>query len=121
MGGGLRYFGGAVAFGFAAIWIMASLTAALVCLLSAVIGYGVGFAAERTRGRVVTRASNARIAAPTLTSAAPEATMPVWAETLNSDLGHIYEPSATTSPLSRGAEYGWPHDDETVITGGTLQ
>jgi hypothetical protein len=31
-----------------------------------------------------------------------------WAEALNSDLGHIYEPSATTSPFSPGAEYGWP-------------
>ena len=94
--GGFRYFGGAVAFGFAAVWIMASLTAALVCLLSAVVGYGVAFVAERRRAPSVEKSTH-------------------WADALNSDLGHIYEPAATTSPLSAEAAYGWPLDD-TVAT-----
>jgi hypothetical protein len=43
------------------------------------------------------------------------------ADVLNSGLGHIYEPSASTSALSREAEYGWPNVDDTLITNGTLQ
>ena len=124
MGGGLRYFGGAVAFGFAAVWIMASLLAALVCLLSAVVGYGGALVVERMRAGLATRRSRRHTATPRSTvvvaSQPPEA-MPLWADALNSDLGHIYEPRAATSPLSREADYGWPRDDETVITGGTLQ
>ena len=46
--------------------------------------------------------------------------MPSWAEALNSDLGHVYEPSATTSPLAREAEYGWPLIDDTVIASEPL-
>jgi hypothetical protein len=119
--GGLRYFGGAVAFGFAAIWIMASLAAALVCLLSAVVGYSVVFVVERMRARPARRAGAPRMAPSALQGRASEASMPQWADALNSDLGHIYEPSATTSGLSREAEYGWPRADETVITSGPLQ
>ena len=51
MGVGLRYFGGALAFGFAAVWVMASLAAALVCLLSAVLAYGVVWVAERMHAK----------------------------------------------------------------------
>ena len=123
MGGGLRYFGGAVAFGFAALWILASLEAALVCLLSALVGYGAVLAAERARARLATRASR-RVAAskgtPALPNPPPE-TMPLWADALNNDLGHIYDPSAATSLLSREAEYGWPRDEDTAITSGPLQ
>ena len=104
--GGFRYFGGAVAFGFAAVWIMASLTAALVCLLSAVVGYGAALAAERRRAK---NTSSVQRLAPRVGE------LPHWADALNSDLGHIYEPAATTSPLSAEAAYGWPLDD-TVAT-----
>lgn len=108
---GLRYFCGAVAFGFAAMWIMASLAAALVCLLSAIVGYGAVVVAQRMRG---TRAVHV---GPT----AEAEGLPLWADALNSDLGHIYEPAAATSALTREAEYGWPLNDDTVIaSGGTL-
>jgi hypothetical protein len=119
--GGLRYFAGAVAFGFAALWIMASLAAALVCLLAAIAGYGVVVAVERVQARRPNRRGSSHIAAPR-TAAMPSGTpeMPLWADALNSDLGHIYEPSMTTSPLSREAEYGWPQDDHTVSTSETL-
>jgi hypothetical protein len=119
----LRYFGGAVAFGFAAVWIMASLAAALVCLLSALVGYGVVFVAECTRAKLARRASRHDTVAPRTVAPVgrpPEAEdLPLWADALNSDLGHIYEPAAATSPLAREAEYGWPLED-TVSTSGTF-
>lgn len=117
MGGGLRYFGGAVAFGFAAMWIMASFAAGAVCLLSALVGYVVGFVIERMRAELADRADRRTVSL----SRAPEPTMRVWADVLNSDLGHIYEPSATTSASTHEAEYGWPPQENTLITSGTLQ
>lgn len=99
--GGFRYFGGAVAFGFAAVWIMASLAAALVCLSAAVVGYGLAFAVEHGR---------AKRTLPKPRRAPQVEEWPQWAEALNSDLGHIYEPAATTSPLSAETAYGWPVD-----------
>ena len=121
---GLRYFGGAVAFGFAAVWIMASLAAALVCLAAAAVGYGVVSASERVRAGRAARASSpelsaaSRIALPLGTQEVED--LPLWASALNSDLGHIYEPTATTSPLARDVEYGWPVDDDTSATSETL-
>lgn len=124
---GLRNFGGAVAFGFAAIWIMASLRAALVCLLAAFIGYGIGLVAERTKAELASRRRGARLSTSVAVAPARPAPaigdLPEWADALNSDLGHVYEPAAATSPLSREAEYGWPLVDDTVVAvpGETLQ
>lgn len=121
---GLRYFVGAVAFGFAAVWIMATLAAALVCLAAATVGYGVVVVAERTRANRAARASSpglsvtSRMALPLGTQEVED--LPLWASALNSDLGHIYEPTATTSPLARDVEYGWPLDDDTSATSETL-
>ena len=117
--GGLRNFGGAVAFGFAAIWIMVSLGAALVCLAAAVVGYGVGLVLERTAAKLAGRRREAGVSAAVAVSPSRPARelggLPQWADALNSDLGHVYEPAAATSPLSREAEYGWPLVDETVV------
>jgi hypothetical protein len=115
---GFRYFGGAVAFGFAAMWIMASLRAALVCLLSAVIGYGMVIVAERARARLAARAGRPGVPASAML-VPPRPTreggdLAQWADALNSDLGHVYEPAATMSPLSREAEYGWPLIEDTT-------
>lgn len=121
---GLRYFGGAVAFGFAAMLITASLAAALVCLSSAVLGVAVVSAAERTRAKLAKRvgghaASRPSTAVPASKIPAAEG-LPQWADAINGDLGHIYDPAAAMAPLSRDAEYGWPLGDDTVITTGTL-
>jgi hypothetical protein len=117
---GLRYFSGAVAFGFAAIWIVASLAAALVCVLAAVIGYGTVLVAERARAKVAARAGRHGVStSATIAPArpAPEVgNLAQWADALNSDLGHVYEPAATMSPLSREADYGWPLIDDTVMS-----
>ena len=112
MGGGFRYFVGAVAFGFAAVWIMATLAGALVCLSAAIVGYGVVLAAERVRAKRATRASGPGISMPT-------SDLSLWADALHSDLGHIYEPAKTPAPL-REAEYGWPVIDETAVANEAL-
>ena len=115
----LRCFVGVVAFGFAAMWITASLAAALVCLAAAVVAYGVVVAAERTRARLAKRKKRVGAGQTIVTLAPPSVKpedLPSWADALNTDLGHIYEPAATTSPLARDAEYGWPLVDDTVVS-----
>jgi hypothetical protein len=120
---GLRYFGGAVAFGFAAIWIMASLDAAFVCLASAAVGYGLVFVGERRRAKRVVRVGTPAVSTPSrlaLPHATPEVEdVTLWADALNNDLGHVYEPTAT-SPLSAVAQYGWPLNDDTANASETL-
>jgi hypothetical protein len=112
--GGLRYIGGAAAFGFAAVWIMATLAAALVCLAAGVVGYCAGMAVERIR---------AERARPSSSPGIPIARddLPLWADALNSDLGHVYDPAAATSALSREAKYGWPLPADSATSRQTLQ
>jgi len=127
VGGGFRYFVGAVAFGFAAVWIMATLAGALVCLssASAVVGYGVVLVAERARAKRATRASSRGVSTPSafaLRAQTPQVDdLALWADALRSDLGHVYEPAAAASPLAREAIYGWPLTDDTVIASEALQ
>ena len=125
MGGGFRYFVGAVAFGFAAVWIMATLAGALVCLSSAAVGYGVVLVAERARAKRATRASSRGVSTPSafaLRAQTPQVDdLALWADALRSDLGHVYEPAAAASPLAREAVYGWPLTDDTVIASEALQ
>lgn len=102
MDSGLRYFGGAVAFGFAAVWIMWSLAAALLCLLAAAVGYGAGLAAEHTRAKLAVRAGSPRISIRrtlSLPRRKPEADdLSRKADELNRDLGHLYQPPTTPPP-----------------------
>lgn len=111
MDGWLRCLGAAVGFGFAAVWITASLAAAFACLGSAAIGYGVVLVAEHARARRAARAaSQDPTDSPRLTlasSGVEEEDLPLQADELNHDLGHVYQPPA-------GAEYGWPANDDTA-------
>jgi hypothetical protein len=91
-----------VGFAFGVLWMTEGLGAAILCLLLAGLGYGAVFAAERAR------ANPGAIRFPTRTPAVDE-DLPLQAEELNHDLGHIYEPSDdASSPLAAEAEYGWP-------------
>jgi hypothetical protein len=108
----LRYFGGAVAFGFAAVWIMWSLTAALICLLSAGAGYGAIVVAERGRAKLAARAGSPGISTPSRPSRTPDAEdLSVRADELNHDLGHLYEPTAATPALAVDADASQLNDD----------
>jgi NAD(P)-dependent dehydrogenase (short-subunit alcohol dehydrogenase family) len=45
----MRYIGGAVGFGFGAMWMTVGIGAAIACLLLAALGYGVVLVAERAQ------------------------------------------------------------------------
>ncbi len=49
MDSALRYVGGAVGFGFGAMWMTVGIGAAIACLLLAALGYGVVLVAERAQ------------------------------------------------------------------------
>lgn len=104
MDSSVRYFGCAVGFGFGILWMTEGLGAATLCLLLAGLGYGAVLAAERARENPST------FRLPTLPTRTPEEEdLPLRAEELNVDLGHVYEPSDdASSPLSAEADYGWP-------------
>ena len=115
MGGGLRYFGSAVAFGFAAVWIMWSFTAALICLLSAAAGYGTVAGAERGRAKLAARAGSPAIStrsAPSPRGRTQEADdLSLRADELNLDLGHVYEPTAAKPTRAAGADGSPPNGE----------
>jgi hypothetical protein len=121
--GWLRCLGGAVGFGFAAVWITASLAAALVCVLSAAVGYGAVLMAERTRAKLSAHAGRPTIPTPSTLPLPSRTTevedLPLQAEELNHDLGHVYEPTAGRPPLAGEAEYGWPLRDDTATSSET--
>lgn len=99
----LRLFGCVVGFAFGVLWLAEGLGAAILCLLLAGLGYGTVYVAERAR------ANPGRLRLPSRTSQVEG--LPLQAEELNHDLGHVYEPSDdASSPLAAEAEYGWPLD-----------
>jgi hypothetical protein len=98
----MRYFGCVAGFGFGVLWMTQGLGAAILCLLLAALGYGVVFVTERARENP---------GAFRLQSRTPEVAddLPLRAEELNLDLGHVYEPSDdASSPLAAEDDYGWP-------------
>jgi hypothetical protein len=100
----LRLFGCVVGFAFGVLWMTEGIGAAILCLLLAGLGYGVVLVAERAR----TNPSTFR-----LPSRTPEVEgLPLQAEELNHDLGHVYEPpDDASSPLAAEAGYGWPVEE----------
>jgi hypothetical protein len=108
--GGFRYFVGAVAFGFAAVWIMATLAGALVCLAATVAGYGAVVVADWTRTKRTARVAvdgTPATSEGSHTDAEPYLEdFPLTPEALNSDLGYVYEPTGAAA-----REYGWAHSD----------
>lgn len=111
-----RYFGCAVGFGLAAMWILVGLPAALVCLLSATGGYVVVVAIERARGKIKVRASSPGDSVPgmlALLGRTPEVSdLARQADELNHDIGYVYEPTVATLPPA--GEYGSPLNGDTA-------
>lgn len=100
----LRYFGCVAGFGFGVLWMTEGLGAAILCLMLAALGYGAVLVAERAR------ANPGSFRLPSRTPEVEE--MPLRAEELNLDLGHVYEPSDdASSPLAAEADYGWPVEE----------
>ncbi len=105
MDSSLRYFGCVAGFGFGVLWMTEGIGAAILCLLLAGLGYGAVFVAERARENP----SMLRLPTRTPEVDAEADDLPLLAEELNHDLGHVYEPSDdASSPLAAEADYGWP-------------
>lgn len=111
MDSSLRYFGCVAGFGFGVLWMTEGLGAAILCVVLAALGYGTVLLAERARDNP----SSFRL--PSRTPAAEvEEDLPLRAEELNLDLGHVYEPSDdASSPLAAEAEYGWPVESAELV------
>ena len=102
MDNSLRYFGSAVGFGFAAVWMTVGLGSAILCVLLAAFGYAAIFVAERAQAN----GSMPRFQNGTPRAEAP----PLSADELDREQYEQYEPAedAATAPLAAEAEYGWP-------------
>jgi hypothetical protein len=101
----LRYFGCVVGFGFGVLWMTEGIGSAILCLLLAGLGYGAVLVAERAQ------ADPSTFRLPSRTREVGD--LPLQAEELNSDLGHVYEPSDdASSPITAEAEYGWPVEEQ---------
>ena len=104
----LRLFWCVVGFAFGVLWMTKGLGAAILCLLLAALGYGAVLVAERAR------ANPGALRLPNRTPPEVE-DLPLQAEELNHDLGHVYEPSEdASSPLAAEAEYGWPSEEPEI-------
>ena len=107
MDSSLRYFGCVAGFGFGVLWMTEGIGAAILCSLLAGLGYGAVLVAERARANPET------FRFPTRTP--EEKDLPLQAEELNHDLGHVYEPSEdSSSPLAAETDYGWPVEEPEI-------
>ena len=107
MDSSLRYFGCVAGFGFGVLWMTEGIGAAILCSLLAGLGYGAVLVAERARANPET------FRLPTRTPAVGD--LPLRAEELNLDLGHVYEPSDDAStPLAADTDYGWPVEEPEI-------
>ena len=104
MDSSMRYFGCVAGFGFGVLWMTEGIGAAILCSLLAGLGYGAVLVAERAR----TNPESFRLQRRSSETDEVE-DLPLRAEELNLDLGHVYEPADdSSSPLAAGADYGWP-------------
>jgi hypothetical protein len=105
-------------FGFGVLWITEGIGAAILCLLMAGLGYGVVLATEHARANPDTFKLPSR--KPEVEPEVEADDLPLLADELNTDLGHVYEPSDdASSPLAAEADYGWPTEEaELVHTSG---
>jgi hypothetical protein len=110
----LRYVGGAVGFGFGAMWMTVGIGAAIACLLLAALGYGAVLVAERAQ-------TNANLQRRPDEMYEVDADLPLMADEL--ELSHTgldqesYDPAPDAfdkppveapRPLAAKADYGWP-------------
>ena len=108
MDSSLRYFGCMAGFGFGVLWMTEGIGAAILCLLLAGLGYGAVMVAERARANPSTFRLPTRTPEAEADADAEAEDLPLRAEELNLDLGHVYEPDDASSPLAAEADYGWP-------------
>ena len=103
----LRYAGGAVGFGFGAMWMTTGIGSAIACLLLAALGCGVVLTAERAQANGIGHR-------PANETPEPENYLVLEADELDLDDASYHEPSydepleEAPTPLAAEVEYGWP-------------
>jgi hypothetical protein len=98
----MRYVGGAVGFGFGAMWITVGIGSAIACLLLAALGYGAVWIAERAQ-------ANADAHRPANEMFEADADLPLTADELQLEETSYDEPSDRTArPVAAEVDYGWP-------------
>jgi hypothetical protein len=98
----MRYFGFAVGFAFAVVWMTVGLGSAIVCGLVAGLGYGVVLVSERARANATTTHRPADSIARMLD------------EFELDNEAHIEAADDATSPLAAEADYGWPVEERKI-------
>jgi hypothetical protein len=107
--GTLRYVGGAVGFGFGAMWMTVGIGSAIACVLLAALGYGVVFVAERAQ-------ANGSTFRPASQTAEVEDFLLLPGDEFELDEDIDDEPADdATSPLAAEAEYGWPLSSDAAV------
>lgn len=112
----MRYVGGAVGFGFGAMWMTGGIGAAIACLLLAALGFGVVLVAERAQAN----ANAQRLPVETYDL---DADLPLTADDFEVEERYDEEivldeapvneavnepPAKERRPLAARADYGWP-------------
>lgn len=102
----MRYVGGAVGFGFGAMWMTVGIGAAIACVLLAALGFGLVLVAERAQAN----ANLQRLPADTYDL---DADLPLTADDF--ELEERYDekildeaPVEEPHPVAARADYGWP-------------
>lgn len=98
----MRYFGFAVGFAFAVVWMTVGLGSAIVCGLVAGLGYGAVIVAERARANETT----IRRAEGSIAQMLDEFELDNEAQ--------IEAADDATSPLAAEADYGWPVEEPEI-------
>lgn len=99
----MRYFGFAVGFAFAVVWMTVGLGSAIVCGLVAGLGYGAVIVAERARANATTTHQRADSIAAMLD------------EFELDNEAQIEAADDATSPLAAKADYGWPVEERDIV------
>jgi hypothetical protein len=97
-----RYVGGALGFGFGAMWMTVGIGSAIACLLLAALGYGAVWMAERAQ-------ANADARRPANEMLEADADLPLTAdELLLEEPSYDEAPDHTARPVAVEVDYGWP-------------
>lgn len=102
MDSAMRYVGGAVGFGFGAMWMTVGIGPAIACLLLAALGYGAVWIAERAQ-------VNAAGHHPVNETFEADADLPLTADEFELEETIYDKPAETTArPVAAEVDYGWP-------------
>ena len=98
----MRYFGFAVGFAFAVVWMTVGLGSAIVCGLVAGLGYAAVIVAERARANDTTTQKRADSIAAMLD------------EFELDNEAQVEAADDATTPLAAEADYGWPVEEREI-------